>query len=81
MQAHRTRRKEEWKALDRFAELDVTKSGAASMRELLAFFLSEGYDEGFVKSLMGALDVNSDGSITAGEFGAHTAAAARECAT
>ena len=68
VQAHRTRRKEEWKALDRFATLDVTKSGAATMRELLAFFLSEGYDESFVKSLMAALDVDSDGSITAEEW-------------
>jgi Ca2+-binding EF-hand superfamily protein len=67
-QTHRTRRKEEWKALDRFDALDVGASGMATLRELTAFFLSEGYTQDFINQLMGVLDKNGDGSLTADEW-------------
>ena len=68
VQTHRTRRKEEWKALDRFDALDVGAQGAATLRELTAFFLSEGYAQDFVREVMKVLDKNGDGSISAEEW-------------
>ena len=67
-QKHRTRRKEEWKALDRFDALDVAASGSVTIRELTAFFLSEGYTQEFVNQLMAVLDKDSDGSLTSEEW-------------
>lgn len=67
-QTHRLRRKEEWIALDRFKALDADFSGDASIREVHAFFISEGYDRGFVDSLMAMLDVNNDGQLSAEEW-------------
>ena len=67
-QKHNLRLREEWKALERFAEMDLDGSGAVSMRELHAFFSSEGYDDSFVEHLMAALDADASGNVDAEEW-------------
>ena len=65
---HHIRKKEEWRALERFSEMDLDGSGDISIRELHAWFTSEGYDTVFVNDLIAALDVDHDGTLSAEEW-------------
>ena len=68
-QQHSMRKKEEWKALERFDELlDADGDGAVTTQEALSLLLSEGYDAKFVKELMQKLDADNSGSLDAAEL-------------
>ena len=61
---HRMRRKEEWRALERFdTMLDSNNDGEATTQEALALLLSEGYAVEYVKQLMETLDADGDGVV------------------
>ena len=67
-QTHRTRRKEEWKALERFGEMTVGTTSEVSIREMHAYFISEGYGDAFPKALMAILDVDISGTLSSEEW-------------
>ena len=68
-QTHQVRKKEEWKALERFDTLlDADGDGVVTSQEALSLLLAEGYDVQTVHKLMKTLDTDANGVIDREEW-------------
>ena len=68
-QTHAVRKKEEWKALERFDTLlDGNGDGVVASQEALSLLLAEGYDVALVRELMTSLDTDGNGVLDREEW-------------